>query len=95
MYTQFVKRKKEMRDQFKTEYQARDEEVMGYLQNKMSEGREIAERIGSRLEKIKLEPTSIGKRNKLLHLFNEEMQNAAKVDLSFFKAMEIDLDQNH
>ena len=35
------------------------------------------------------------KRNKLLKLFQDEMNNAAKVDLSFFKAMEIELDQNH
>ena len=35
------------------------------------------------------------KRNKLLKLFQDEMNNAAKVDLSFFKAMEIELDSNH
>mmetsp|Transcript_2166 Transcript_2166/g.3001 ORF Transcript_2166/g.3001 Transcript_2166/m.3001 type:complete len:130 (+) Transcript_2166:284-673(+) len=92
VYTQFVKRKREMRNQFKTEYLTRDQEVMGYLSNKMAEGKEISERIQKRLDKIKNEATSQTKRNKLLRLFRDEMKNAAQVDLSFFKAMEIDLD---
>lgn len=37
VYGEFTKRKREMREQFKTEYLARDDEVMEYLENKVSD----------------------------------------------------------
>ena len=85
-----------MRDQFKNDYASRDQEVMSYLNGRMSEGRDIAKRIQMRLQKIKLEPQSTIRRNKLLRLFQQEMINAGKVDdMSYFKVMEIDLDKSH
>jgi len=65
---------------------------MGYLSNKMAEGKEVSERIQKRLDKIKNEVSSQTKRNKLLRLFSDEIKYAAQVDLSFFKAMEIELE---
>lgn len=45
VYNEFVKRKIEMREQFKSEYEVRDTEVMTYLTGRMTEGRNIARRI--------------------------------------------------
>ena len=61
----------------------------------MTEGRHIAQRIQRRLDKINNEPQSDIRRDLLLRLFKREMQNANKVDVSYFKVMEIDLDKNH
>ena len=76
VYTEFVKRKKVMREQFKTEYVMRDEEVMAYLQDKKTEGRDVAMRIQNSLNNIQGEISSTTKRNKLISLFKNEMQNA-------------------
>ena len=45
VYNEFLKRKKAMRELFKTEYTMRDEEVISYLTAKMQEGQQAADRI--------------------------------------------------
>lgn len=69
VYNEFIRQKKEMRNQFKTEYATREHELIDYLETKMSEGRQVAERIKIALENIKRVPSSHLRRDKVIKLF--------------------------
>lgn len=49
----------------------------------------------NRIEKIKDKTESGVKKNLLLKLISDEMPNAEKIDGSFFKVLELDLDEEH
>lgn len=52
-------------------------------------------RVIKKLDKIKDLQTSSVKRNHVLKLLSDEAQNASKVDSTFFKVLELDLDNEH
>ena len=84
-----------MRNKFKQEYQKREEEVLKYILSRGSSGQDVNKRIRSKLGKIAEMKESSGKRTQLLKLLSDEIENAGKMDTSYFSVMEMDLDTDH
>ena len=95
VYNEFLKQKRDMRNKFKQEYQKREEEVLKYILSRGSSGQDVNKRIRSKLGKIAEMKESSGKRTQLLKLLSDEIENAGKMDTSYFSVMEMDLDTDH
>lgn len=95
VYNEFIKQKKQMRNKFKVEYQRRQEEVLHYFTSKSDQIADSNRRMVRKMEEInKLQHSHI-KRNHILKLFADEMEHASKIDMSFFKTIEMGLDYEH
>lgn len=70
----------------------REDQVMKYISG---QGEGVNSRIAKSIDKIKKMNGSSVKRNHILKLLQDEIANASKTDTSFFKAMELDLEDNH
>jgi len=84
-----------MRQKFKFEYEKRQQQVFNYINSKEQDSKKISMRMMQRIEKIKDKPESAVKKNLILKLISDEMPNADKIDGSFFKVLELDLDDDH
>lgn len=68
---------------------------MKFFSKKSEDGKDANWRILRKIDKIKQMNKSSVKRNHILKLLADEIDCAAKVDSSFFKAMEMELDTDH
>lgn len=84
-----------MRQKFKFEYEKRQQQVFNYMNSKEQDSKKISMRMMQKIEKIKDKPESVVKKNLLLKLISDEMPHADKIDGSFFKVLELDLDDDH
>lgn len=95
IYNQFVQQKRELRNKFKQEYKQRQDEVMKFINTQSNDTKDANWRFARRIRKINDMTSSSVKRNHLLKMLTEEVESAGKIDLSFFKAMEMNLDTEH
>ena len=95
IYNQFVQQKRELRNKFKQEYKQRQDEVMKFINTQTNDTKDANWRFVRRIRKINDMKNSSVKRNHLLKMLTEEVDSAGKIDLSFFKAMEMNLDTEH
>ena len=95
IYNQFVQQKRELRNKFKQEYKQRQDEVMKFINSQSEHTKDANWRFVRRIRKINDMANSSVKRNHLLKMLTEEVESAGKIDLSFFKAMEMNLDTEH
>ena len=95
IYNQFVQQKRELRNKFKQEYKQRQDEVMKFINAQTNDTKDANWRFVRKIRKINDMKNSSVKRNYLLKMLTEEVDSAGKIDLSFFKAMEMNLDTEH
>ena len=95
IYNQFVQQKRELRNKFKQEYKQRQDEVMKFINTQSNDTKDANWRFARRIRKINDMTSSSVRRNHLLKMLTEEVESAGKIDLSFFKAMEMNLDTEH
>lgn len=95
IYNQFVQQKRELRNKFKQEYKQRQDEVMKFINTQSNDTKDANWRFVRKIRKINDMRNSSVKRNHLLKMLSEEVESAGKIDLSFFKAMEMNLDTEH
>ena len=95
IYNQFVQQKRELRNKFKQEYKQRQDEVMKFINTQSNDTKDANWRFARKIRKINDMRNSSVKRNHLLKMLSEEVESAGKIDLSFFKAMEMNLDTEH
>ena len=69
--------------------------MLKYILSRGSSGQDVNKRIRSKLGKIAEMKESSGKRTQLLKLLSDEIENAGKMDTSYFSVMEMDLDTDH
>ena len=68
---------------------------MKFINSQSEHTKDANWRFVRRIRKINDMANSSVKRNHLLKMLTEEVESAGKIDLSFFKAMEMNLDTEH
>ena len=96
IYNEFLKQKRDMRSDFKKEYKLREEEVMKFIDKETNDMQDQNWIFRSKINKIKELTGSNIKRSHIVKILAEDIgAAAAKVDISFFKTMELGLETEH
>lgn len=87
--------KREIRDEFKVQYKAREAEIKKFINSNENKGKDNNWRVSRKVDEIKDMTGSGVKRNHILKVLDDESQFAGKIDVSFFKVMELNLNSDH
>ena len=68
---------------------------MKFINSNENKGADMNWRVAKKVDKIKEMMGSSVKRNHILKVLDDESQFAGKIDVSFFKVLELDLNSEH